>query len=155
MTKITEKVNEIIKEAMISKNSNRLNSARNLKKAFMDAAKAKGAVLDSDGTITDTQAIQIMSKLAKTLRETADLYQKQGRMDLWQSEMNDLVLVEEFLPKMLSLDETKKIVEDTIKEVNAQLPKEMGKVIGAINKKYAGQVDGKAVADLVKSYNPA
>ena len=148
---ITGKINAIIKESMIAKDTQRLNSARNLKKAFMDASKAKNAKVDENGDIFDDEALTILTKMAKTLRENIELYTSKGKTELAESERSDLALCEEFLPKMLGDKETEDVVRDMIASMGVTDIKDMGKVIGAVNKKYKGQVDGAKVASLVKS----
>jgi uncharacterized protein YqeY len=91
----------------------------------------------------------VLLKQAKQRRESIDQFTKAGRDDLAKGEIEELTIIETFLPKSLSPEELEAEVKAIIAEVGATSPKDMGKVMGA-TKKLAGKADGKAIADLVK-----
>src|SRR5690606_1725334 len=84
-------------------------------------------------------------------RESADIYQQQNRDDLYAIEMEELAVIEEFLPKQLSQAEVEEIVKEVIAETGAAGPKNMGKVMGLANQRLAGQADGKTISAVARA----
>jgi uncharacterized protein YqeY len=79
-----------------------------------------------------------------------EIFEKQNRPDLAQKEKEEIEVIEKFLPKQISADELKIIIEAIINETGANSPADMGKVMGAANKQLAGKADGKTIAAMVK-----
>ena len=84
-------------------------------------------------------------------KRQAKTYEEAGRLDLSERELSEIKVIEEFLPTQLSEDEINSAVESVIKEVGASSIRDMGKVMGALKSKYAGQMDFGAVGALVKN----
>lgn len=141
-----EQVSKDIITAMKAKDKVRLEALRNIKKYFIEAKTAPGA----NDTLEDAAALKILAKLAKQGRDTAALYESQGRPDLAAEEAAQAAVIEEYLPKALSPEELEAEVKAIIAETGATSPKEMGKVMGVASKKLAGRADGKAISELVK-----
>ena len=141
-----EQVSKGIIEAMKAKDNVRRDTLRNVKKVFLEAKTAPGA----NDELKDVDALKILQKLAKQGRESAEIYQQQGRPDLAEEEMAQVRVIEEFLPKQLSEEELELKLRDIIAQVGATSPKEMGKVMGVATKQLAGLADGKAISAKVK-----
>lgn len=141
-----DKISADIKAAMLARDKVRLETLRGIKKEFIEAKTAKGA----DGTLTDDQAIKIMSKMVKQRRETAEIYKEQNRPDLADNELAEAAVIEEYLPRALSADELRAELAAIIAETGASGPKEMGKVMGVASKRLAGRADGRAISEMVK-----
>ncbi|MBR3454540.1 MAG: GatB/YqeY domain-containing protein [Bacteroidaceae bacterium] len=141
-----EQVSKGIIEAMKAKDNVRRDTLRNVKKVFLEAKTAPGA----NDELKDADALKILQKLAKQGRESAEIYQQQGRPDLAEEEMAQVRVIEEFLPKQLSEEELELKLRDIIAQVGATSPKEMGKVMGVATKQLAGLADGKAISAKVK-----
>ena len=141
-----EQVSKCIIEAMKTKDNVRRDTLRNVKKVFLEAKTAPGA----NDELKDADALKILQKLAKQGRESAEIYQQQGRPDLAEEEMAQVRVIEEFLPKQLSEEELELKLRDIIAQVGATSPKEMGKVMGVATKQLAGLADGKAISAKVK-----
>lgn len=141
-----EQVSKDIIAAMKAKDKVRLEALRNIKKYFIEAKTAPGA----NDTLEDAAALKILAKLAKQGRDTAALYESQGRPDLAAEEAAQAAVIEEYLPKALSPEELEAEVKAIIAETGASSPKEMGKVMGVASKKLAGRADGKAISELVR-----
>lgn len=136
-----------IKQAMLAKDKDRLRALRAIKSMIMLEATKEG----STGELSEADEIKLLSKAAKQRRDSAEVYQTQNRQDLAEVELQELAIIESFLPKQLTEEELKAAVQGIIAELGVSNPKEMGKVIGAANQKLAGQAEGKAIAAMVKS----
>ena len=140
------KISEDIKKAMLARDHVRLESLRGIKKEFLEAKTAKG----SDGTLPDEKAIQILTKMVKQRKESAEIYTQQNRPELADTELAQAAVIEEYLPKQLSDDELTAALREIIASVGATSPKEMGKVMGVASKQLAGKAEGKAISAKVK-----
>lgn len=141
-----EKVSEDIKNAMKAKDKVALETLRNVKKFFLEAKTAPGA----NDTLTDTDALKIMQKLVKQGKDSAMIYQQQGRQDLADAELAQVVVIEKYLPKQMSIEELEVELKEIIAQVGATSPKDMGKVMGIASKALAGKAEGRAISEAVK-----
>lgn len=135
-----------IKEAMKAKDKVKLETLRNIKKFFLEAKTAPGA----NDTLTDDAALKIMQKLVKQGKDSATLYQEQGRADLAEAELAQVAVIETYLPKQMSAEELETVLKEIIAEVGATGPQDMGKVMGVATKKLAGKAEGRAISAKVK-----
>ncbi len=141
-----DQISEDIKEAMKARAKVRLEALRNIKKVFLEAKTAPGA----NDTLTDEAAMKILQKLAKQGRESAATFSQQNRQDLADHELEQVAVIEEYLPKPLSQEEIEAIVKEVIAETGATSMKDMGKVMGVASKRMAGQAEGGAISQVVK-----
>ncbi len=141
-----ETINAAIKPAMLARDTMRLQALRGIKKEFLEAKTAPGA----DGLLSDETATKILVKMAKQRRESAKIYQDQGRPELAETELAELAVIEEYLPKALSDEELSAELKKIIAQVGATGPQDMGKVMGAATKALAGRADGRAISAKVK-----
>tara|TARA_Y100000766_G_scaffold285261_1_gene307453 strand:+ start:4331 stop:4768 length:438 start_codon:yes stop_codon:yes gene_type:complete len=139
-------INQLIKEAMLAKDSVRLSSLRAIKSAFLLAQTEKGA-----GDLDDTAKHKIIQKQVKQRKDAAAIYLEQNRKDLASDEMAQVAILEEFLPEQLSEDKIREVVTAVIAQVGASSMADMGKVMGTVNQQLAGKADGKIIAQIVKS----
>ncbi|MGV3685209.1 MAG: GatB/YqeY domain-containing protein [Daejeonella sp.] len=139
-------IDQDIKSAMLAKDSGRLRGLRAIKAALLVAKTEKGA---SD-VLTDEAEIKVLQKLVKQRRESADIYLSQKRDDLYQIEVEEMQVIEKYLPKQMSRDDVAVHVKDVIARTGAAGIKDMGKVMGQVNKELAGQADGKTISEVVK-----
>ena len=141
-----DRISNDIKDAMKAKDKVRLETLRNIKKVFLEAKTAPGA----NDTLTDDAAMKIMQKLVKQGKDSAALYNEQGRADLAEAELAQVAVIETYLPKQMSAEELEAALKDIIAEVGAEGPKDMGKVMGTATKKLAGLAEGRAISAKVK-----
>ncbi|MBL1408640.1 GatB/YqeY domain-containing protein [Sphingobacterium faecale] len=144
---LEQQINQDIKAAMIAKDSVRLRGLRAVKAAILLAKTEKAGVDELD---QDTE-IKVLQKLVKQRKESGEIYKGQGREDLFQIELEEQQVIEEYLPKQLDRAEVEAIIHTIIAETGASGMKDMGKVMGAANQKLAGKADGKTISELVKS----
>ena len=141
-----DRISNDIKDAMKAKDKVRLETLRNIKKVFLEAKTAPGA----NDTLTDDAAMKIMQKLVKQGKDSAALYNEQGRADLAEAELAQVAVIETYLPKQMSAEELEAALKNIIAEVGAEGPKDMGKVMGTATKKLAGLAEGRAISAKVK-----
>ena len=136
-----DQVSEDIKKAMLAKDKVALDALRGIKKEFLEAKPAKG----SDGELHDDRALQILQKLVKQRKESAEMYAAANRPELAEEELAQCKIIEQYLPAMLSEDELAEALKAIIAQVGAAGPQDMGKVMGVATKQLAGKAEGKAI----------
>ncbi|MAS41185.1 MAG: glutamyl-tRNA amidotransferase [Porticoccaceae bacterium] len=144
-----DKINADLKEAMKAGDKDRVGTLR-LINAAIKAADIEARPSGKD-KITDGDILSVLAKMVKQRRDSIEQYKSGGRQDLADKEAAEIAIIEVYLPKQMSEDETKAAIAQVVKETGAESPKDMGKVMGALKAKYTGQMDfGKASA-LVKA----
>lgn len=143
---LQKQVMDKMKEAMKSKDTVALQALRSVKSAFLLAKTESGAQHD----LTEEQEIKIIQKQVKQRKDSAAIFIEQGREDLAQPELDEVAVLEQFLPEALSEEAIADVVSATIAQVGAEGMKDMGKVMGIVSKKLAGQADGKTISTIVK-----
>lgn len=143
---IFDQVSEGIISAMKSREKEKLDALRNLKKVMIEVRTTKGAGAE----LTDDEALKIIQKLVKQGRESAELYRSQNRNDLYDEEMAQVKVMETFLPEQVSGEKLTEVITAIIQQTGATSLKEMGKVIGIASKELAGKADGREIAARVK-----
>src|SRR5690606_38470693 len=138
---LEKQINDNIKAAMIAKDQTKVRGLRAIRAA---STLAKTGKTGNDQLSAHTE-IKKLQKLVKQLKESADIYKAQGRDDLYEIEIEELQIIEQFLPKQLDKSEIEAIVKEIIAETGASSMKDMGKVMGLANQKLAGQADGKTI----------
>ena len=141
---LEEKINSDLKAAMLSKNEAALRALRAVKSAIL-LAKTSGS-----GEVKAEDEIKILQKLVKQRKESVDIYKQQNREDLAKSEIEEIEVIEKYLPKMMSEEKIKAGIQAIITQVGAKGPGDLGKVMGAASKNFAGKADNKLVSQLVK-----
>jgi hypothetical protein len=139
-------INEQLKKAMLAKDEIGLRSIRAIKAAILLAKTAEGA---GDGLSEDTE-IKILQKLVKQRKDSIEIFQTQGRADLAQKELEEVDVIEKFLPKQMDEAELKAAVASIIQELGVTSMAQLGQVMGAATKQLAGKTDGKAISAVVK-----
>jgi uncharacterized protein YqeY len=142
---LEKKVMERLKEAMKSKDDAALRALRAIKAAILTAKTEKGA-----GEMDEAKESQLVMKLAKQRKESIDIFEKQGRADLAQTEREELEVLNTFLPKQMTEEELTPLIQKIISDLGVTDAKEMGKVMGAANKEFAGKADGGTISKIVK-----
>ena len=136
-----------LKAAMKSKDQAALTALRAVKSAILLAQTESGAKEE----LTEEAELKILQKQVKQRKDSAAIYLEQGREDLAAPELAEAEVISQFLPEALSEEEIEKVVVATIERTGAQGMKDMGKVMGAVNKQLAGQADGKTISNIVKA----
>jgi uncharacterized protein YqeY len=148
-TVLRDQINDALKEAMKAKNERAVSTLRminsTLKNADIEARGAGRPALD------DAAVLAVLQKMIKQRQESVELYKKGGREDLVRQEEEEIAIIAAYLPKQMSEPEMKAAVEAAVKETGAAGMKDMGKVIGVLRGKYAGQMDMARASAMVKA----
>ena len=136
-----DQVSEDIKKAMLAKDKVALDALRGIKKEFLEAKTAKGG----DGELHDDKALQILQKMVKQRKESAQMYIDANRPELAEDELAQCKIIEQYLPAMLSEEELTAALKEIIAQVGATGPQDMGKVMGVATKQLAGKAEGKTI----------
>jgi uncharacterized protein YqeY len=136
-----------MKAAMKEKDQTALAALRAVKSEILLAQTASG----SQEGLTEADEIKLLSKLVKQRKDSAAIFSEQGRNDLAEPELAQAEVISQFLPAQLSEEEITKVVTATIAQLGASGMKDMGKVMGVVNGKLAGQADGKTISTIVKA----
>ena len=143
---LQQTIDQDIKAAMLAKDNVRLRGLRAIKAALLNAKTEKGA---SD-VLSEDAEIKVLQRLVKQRKESSDIYAAQNRPDLQQIETEELEVIEAYMPKQMDRESIKSFVQDAIVRSGATGPKDMGKVMGLVNKELAGKADGKSISEVVK-----
>jgi uncharacterized protein YqeY len=136
-----------IKKAMLAKQKEELIALRSIKSAILLAETEKGAAPDS----LDTGAeMKLLMKAAKQRKESAELYQKEGRQDLAAKEIFEYEVISKYLPEQMSEDDLKSALNKIIEQLGADGPQDMGKVMGVATRQLAGKAAGKMISSIVR-----
>jgi len=133
-----------LKDAMILKDKDRVNTLRNI------LAKLKLKEIEKKENLTDPESIKVLQSMAKQINESIKQYKDGGRNDLADNESKELEILNEFLPEPMNREEVIKIIMNAIEESNAKSMKDMGKVMGIAINKTAGKADGSFISKIVK-----
>lgn len=144
---ISTTIDQEIKQAMLAKDQAKLRGLRAIKAALLLARTEKGSAEE----ITEEAELKILQRLIKQRKESADIYNQQGRADLSVIEEEEIEVISQFMPQQLGKEEVEALIAALIKESGASSVKDMGKVMGLANKELAGKADGKLIAEIVKS----
>jgi uncharacterized protein len=136
-----------IKKAMLAKNKEELEALRSIKSMILLAETEKGG---SAADLASDVENKLLMKAAKQRKESAEIFQKEGRQDLAQRENFQLEIISRYLPKQLSEAEVAAALKTIIAQLGASGPQDMGKVMGTATKSLAGKADGKMISELVK-----
>jgi uncharacterized protein YqeY len=143
---LVEQINADIKSAMLAKDKETLEALRAIKAAFMVALTEKGAAHE----LNDDAALKIIQKLVKQRKDSAAIYEQNGRMELFEKEMSEAAVIEKYLPAQLSVEAIEAQIKTLIAQLGAKGPQDMGKVMGAASKQLAGKAEGKVISQVVK-----
>lgn len=142
---LEKKIMPAMKEAMKAKDQTRLAALRAVKSELL-LAKTSG----SDAELSDDDEIKLLQKLVKQRKDSARIFQEQGREDLAEPELAQAEVLSEFLPEQMGEDEIRTIVQQVINETGASSMKDMGKVMGRANQLMAGKAEGRIISTIVK-----
>ncbi len=148
---LRDELNANMKQAMRDRAAERLSTLRLILAAIKDRdIAARGEGEDASG-VDEAEILAILAKMVKQRQESARTYEEGGRLDLAEREMNEITVIEEFLPRQLSDEDVSRAIRDAVQEVGAESIRDMGRVMGALKAKYTGQMDFGKVGPRVKA----
>lgn len=141
-----EVIQEHIKTAMKQKDSLRLDVLRGMKTAI------KNKEIEKVKNLADEEVLQVLQTLVKQRKDSIEQFSKGGRLDLVQREEAELLILQEYLPESVAIDEIQRVIKEAISQLGVSDPRDMGKVMRVVMAKFSGRlVDGKTVSDLVRA----
>jgi uncharacterized protein YqeY len=143
---LEQEVMNQLKDAMKTKNEGMLRGLRAIKAEIIKAKTEPGA----HGQVTADGEMKLLQKLVKQRKDSLEIFQQQNRQDLATKELEEIAVIEKFLPKQLTADELNSEISAIIASTGAAGPQDMGKVMGVASKQLAGKADGKTIAAAVK-----
>jgi len=146
---LRDDMNNALKEAMKAKNERTVSTLRMVNSTLKNAdIEARGSGKPALG---EAEVLSILQKMIKQRQESVEMYKKGERADLVKQEEEEIAIISAYLPKQMSEAEMTAAIEAAIKETGAAGMKDMGKVIGALRGKYAGQMDFGKASGVVKA----
>lgn len=142
---LREQLGADLKDAMRAKDARRLGTIR-----LMIAAIQAGENASPTGKIPEEEMQSALLKMVRQRKESAETYEKAGRADLAGAEREEIAIIETYLPRQMSEDEARTAIAALVQELGASGPKDMGKVMGALKSRFAGQMDLGRASALVK-----
>lgn len=146
---LRDQIRGALKGALKEQKKVRLSTLRLIIAAIKDREIAARGGNGSDGT-SDSDVLEILSKMIKQRRESAKTYEEAGRLELSQEELDEIDIIAEFMPTQLSDDEIRQACVAIVSELGAEGLKDMGRTMGALKGKYAGQMDFGKASRIVK-----
>ena len=144
-----EKINKQLNTALKSKNKNLISTLRLILAGIKDYDIANRLSSNKEEA-KDSDIINLLKKMRKQRQDSIELYKKGGRQELIDIEKDEIKVIDSFLPKQLSDEETQKICKEVIQEMGATSIKDMGKIMSELKKKYSNVIDFSKVGIIVK-----
>jgi uncharacterized protein YqeY len=144
---LKEQIDGDIKKAMLAKNKDELTALRGIKSLILLAETEKTATAD----LSDEIEKKLLIKAAKQRKESAEIFQREGREELAKKELIELEVINRYLPKQLSDEEISTELKKIIVSVAGNGLQDIGKVMGVATKQLAGKADGKKISELAKT----
>jgi len=144
-----KKINEQFKAALKNKNKALVSTLRLILTAIKERDIAN-RTKEKKEEVNDAEIIKVLRKMKKQRQDSADLYKKGNRQDLLKVEEAEIKIIDTFLPKQLSEEETKKICRETVESLEVSSVKDMGKIMGLLKKKYSDSIDFSKANVIVK-----
>jgi uncharacterized protein YqeY len=144
-----ERLQTALKDAMRAREAERLSTLRLINAAIKDrdiASRGDGG----EGEVSDQDILSIMGKMVKQRQESARAYEEGGRLELAEKELNEIKVIEEFLPRQLSPEEVEAAIADAVAEAGATTIRDVGRVMAVLKARYTGQMDFGAVGAAIK-----
>ncbi len=138
-------LNNDLKKYMKEKNTLALNTVRSI------IAEIKNKEVEKGAELTEEEIVQLIKKQIKMREDSIEQFEKADRIDLAEKERKEVEILQKYLPEQLSDEELRKIIEETINEVNATSKKDFGKVMKLVIQKVQGRADGKKISEILST----
>ncbi len=147
---LRSRLNDALKEAMKAKDERTVSTLRLILAALKDRDIAARAKNNTEG-IGDDEILAMLQSMIKQRRESIDMYEKGGRLELAEREREEIEIIQRFLPRQLSEEEMRNAIHEVIAEIGATGLKDMGRTMKALKERYAGQMDFSVASGIVKA----
>ena len=147
---LRNKIDEDYKQSIKNKDQQKIDTLRLIRSAIKDKDISSRTSENKEG-ISDTEILSLLLNLIKQRKDSIEQFQKANRDDLIKNEQNEIEVIKDYLPQQKTEEETKKIIDEIIKNSNLKSIKDMGKLMSIIKNDYAGEVDMGLVGKIAKS----
>ncbi len=144
------KIRQALKDAMKEKDAIRLSTLRLINAAIKDRDIALRSTDGDDEGVSDGDILVILGKMVKQRQESARAYEEGGRLELAEKELDEIKVIEGYLPRQLDEDETTAAVNQAIEKIGASSIRDMGKVMAELKGRYTGRMDFSKIGSAVK-----
>ena len=144
------KIQSATKDAMKAKDAPRLSTLRLISAAIKDREIAARTGEGESTGLSDSDLMAILAKMVKQRQESARAYEEGGRLELAEKENAEILVIEEFLPRKMSAEETRAALDEVVTSLGATSVRDMGRVMAELKARYTGQMDFGAVGQMVK-----
>ena len=146
---LRKKINDQFNTALKNKNKTLISTLRLILAAVKERDIANRAG-EKKEEVKDAEIIKVLRKMKKQRQDSSALYEKGERKELQEAELAEIKIIDAFLPKQLSEEETKKVCKETIESLGATSMKDMGKIMGSLKQKYSDSIDFSKVSVILK-----
>ena len=146
---LREKINEQFDAALKSRNKTLVSTLRLILAAIKEKDIAN-RTSEKKEVVKDAEIIKVLRRMRKQRQESVNLYKKGERQELLEAEESEIKIIDTFLPKQLSDEETKKVCEEAIESLGVSSTKDIGKIMGTLKQKYSNSIDFSKVNTIVK-----
>ena len=146
---LREKINEQFNTALKSRNKTLVSTLRLILAAIKEKDIAN-RTSEKKEVVKDAEIIKVLRRMRKQRQESVNLYKKGERQELLEAEESEIKIIDTFLPKQLSEEETKKVCEEAIESLGVSSTKDIGKIMGTLKQKYSNSIDFSKVNTIVK-----
>ena len=146
---LREKINEQFNAALKSRNKTLVSTLRLILAAIKEKDIAN-RTSEKKEVVKDAEIIKVLRRMRKQRQESVNLYKKGERQELLEAEESEIKIIDTFLPKQLSEEETKKVCEEAIESLGVSSTKDIGKIMGTLKQKYSNSIDFSKVNTIVK-----
>ena len=146
---LLDHIKDDLKIAMKAKNRLVISTLRMITSAIKNI-EINNRSLDNSNSIDEAEIIQLLSKMIKQRKESADIYSNSDRRDLEKKENDEIIIIQKYMPKQIDENEFSTIIEEAIIETNSSKIRDMGKIMGFLKENYSGQMDFGKVSAMLK-----
>jgi|TARA_B110000438_G_C15330721_1_gene443595 uncharacterized protein YqeY len=142
-------IKDDLKIAMKAKNRLVISTLRMITSAIKNI-EINNRSLDNSNSVDEAEIIQLLSKMIRQRKESADIYSNSDRKDLEKKENNEIIIIQKYMPKQIDENEFSSIINEAIIETNSSKIRDMGKIMGFLKENYSGQMDFGKVSAMLK-----
>lgn len=142
-------IKDDLKIAMKAKNRLVISTLRMITSAIKNI-EINNRSLDNSNSVDEAEIIQLLSKMIKQRKESADIYSNSDRRDLEKKENDEIIIIQKYMPKQIDENEFSSIIDEAMKETNSSEIRDMGKVMSFLKENYSGQMDFGKVSAMLK-----
>ena len=146
---LLDHIKDDLKIAMKAKNSLVISTLRMVTSAIKNI-EINNRSSNNSNSVDEAEIIQLLSKMIKQRKESADIYSNSDRKDLEKKENNEIIIIQKYMPKQIDENEFSSIINEAIIETNSSKIRDMGKIMGFLKENYSGQMDFGKVSAMLK-----